>query len=36
MHSTFEFVRDRIVAELDGEVSDSLRITQLDSIRIGQ
>ena len=24
------------VAELDGEVSDSLRITQLDSIRIGQ
>ena len=31
-----EFVRDRIVAELDGEVSDSLRITQLDSIRIGQ
>lgn len=34
--AAFEFVRDRIVAELDGEVSDSLRITQLDSIRIGQ
>ncbi len=29
---TFEFVRDRIAAELNGEVSDSERITQLDSI----
>lgn len=28
----FEWVRDRIVAELNGEVADSLRITQLDSI----
>lgn len=28
----FEFVRDRIVAELNGEVADSLRITQLDSL----
>ncbi len=30
----FEFVRDRIVAELNGEVSDADRITQLDSIVI--
>ncbi len=28
----FEFVRDRIAAELNGEVADSERITQLDSI----
>lgn len=28
----FEFVRDRIVAELNGDIADSLRITQLDSI----
>ena len=28
----FEFVRDRIVAELNGEVSDDERITQLDSV----
>ena len=28
----FEFVRDRIVAELDGDVPESLRIVQLDSI----
>ena len=28
----FEFVRDRIVAELNGEVAESERITQLDSI----
>ena len=28
----FEFVRDRIVAELNGEVSESERITQLDSV----
>ena len=28
----FEFVRDRVVAELNGEVSDEERITQLDSI----
>lgn len=31
---TFEFVRDRIIAELNGEVSDEERITQLDSIVI--
>ena len=30
----FEFVRDRIVAELNGEVADDERITQLDSIVI--
>ena len=30
----FEFVRDRIVAELNGEVPDSERITQLDSLAI--
>lgn len=30
----FEFVRDRIVAELNGEVNDNERITQLDSIVI--
>lgn len=28
----FEFVRDRIVAELDGDVPESQRIVQLDSI----
>ena len=28
----FEFVRDRVVAELNGEVCDEERITQLDSI----
>lgn len=28
----FEWVRDRVVAELNGDVADSLRITQLDSI----
>lgn len=28
----FEFVRDRIAAELNGEVADSERITQLDSV----
>ena len=28
----FEWVRDRIVAELEGEVADSMRILQLDSI----
>ncbi|MDE7123776.1 MAG: peptidoglycan DD-metalloendopeptidase family protein [Alistipes sp.] len=30
----FEYVRDRIVAELDGEVADAERITQLDSLRL--
>ena len=30
--SQFEWVRDRIVAERDGEVTDAERITQLDSI----
>ena len=30
--SAFEFVRDRIVAELNGELADSLRIVQLDSV----
>lgn len=28
----FEFVRDRIVAELNGEIADSLRISRLDSL----
>ena len=32
--AAFEFVRDRIVAELNGEIADSLRITQLDSVII--
>ncbi len=32
----FEFVRDRIVAELNGEVTDNERITQLDSIVLPQ
>ena len=32
--AAFEFVRDRIVAELDGEVKDEERITQLDSLEI--
>ena len=30
----FEFVRDRIVAELNGDLDESLRIVQLDSIAI--
>lgn len=30
----FGFVRDRVVAELEGEVADSLKITQLDSLLI--
>lgn len=30
----FEFVKDRILAELQGELADSLRITQLDSLVI--
>lgn len=30
--ASFEWVRDRIAAELNGDVADSLRITQLDSI----
>lgn len=30
----FEFVRDRILAELDGEVKDEERITQLDSLTL--
>ena len=30
----FEFVRDRIVAELNGEVADSLRITKLDTLAV--
>ncbi len=30
----FEYVRDRIVAELDGEVDDTERITRLDSLRL--
>lgn len=29
---SFEWVRDRIVAELNGDIADSLRITQIDSI----
>ena len=32
----FEFVRDRIVAELNGDVPDSMRIVQLDSIVINK
>lgn len=34
--ATFEFVRDRIAAELNGEVKDEERITQLDSLVIPQ
>ena len=34
--ATFEFVRDRIVAELNGDVKDGERITQLDSLVIPQ
>ena len=34
--ATFEFVRDRIVAELNGEVKEGERITQLDSLVIPQ
>ena len=34
--AAFEHVRERIMAELNGEIADSLRITQLDSIRIGR
>ena len=34
--AAFEYVRERIMAELNGEIADSLRITQLDSIRIGE
>ncbi|MBQ7855514.1 MAG: peptidoglycan DD-metalloendopeptidase family protein [Alistipes sp.] len=30
----FEWVRERVMAELNGEVADSMRITQLDSITI--
>ena len=30
----FEWVRERVMAELNGEVADSMRITQLDSILI--
>ena len=30
----FEWVKERIIAELEGEVADSMRITQLDSITI--
>ncbi len=30
----FEWVKDRIIAELEGDVADSMRITQLDSITI--
>jgi len=32
--AAFDFVRDRIVAELEGDVADSLKITQLDSLVI--
>ena len=32
--AAFEFVRERIVAELNGDIADSLRITQLDSLVI--
>lgn len=32
--AAFEFVRDRIMAELDGEVTDDLRITRLDSLEL--
>lgn len=32
--ATFEYVRDRIMAELNGEVKDDERITQLDSLVI--
>lgn len=34
--AAFEYVRDRIVAELNGEVKDEDRITQIDSIVITQ
>ena len=34
--AAFEHGRERIMAELNGEIADSLRITQLDSIRIGR
>ena len=30
----FEWVKERIIAELEGEVTDSMRITRLDSITI--
>lgn len=30
----FEWVRDRVIAELNGQVPDSMRITQLDSITV--
>ena len=30
--AAFEYVRDRIMAELNGEVKDEERITQLDSL----
>lgn len=30
----FEWVKERIIAELEGEVADSMRITQLDSINV--
>jgi len=32
--AAFEFVRDRITAELKGELAEELRITQLDSIEV--
>lgn len=32
--AAFEFVRDRIMAELDGEVADDMRITRLDSLEL--
>lgn len=32
----FEFVKERILAELKGELADSLRITQLDSLTIAK
>ena len=32
--AAFEFVRDRIMAELDGDIADELRITRLDSLEL--
>ena len=34
--AAFEYVRDRIVAELNGEVAEEERITQLDSLIVPQ
>ena len=34
--AAFEYVRDRIVAELNGDVAEEERITQLDSLVVPQ